>query len=113
MSLYLKEIGGKASKLNLATLPEKCVWSSDSKEIFCAVPQNPSSGPMPDEYYQGLTYFSDSFTRIKPETGEITEILSEGNFDAQNLTITANKQKLFFVNRKDGILWGINLATSN
>lgn len=112
LSLYLKELGGKTSKLGIATLPEKCAWSSDSKEIFCTVPQNPSAGPMPDEYYQGLTYFSDNFIKINSETSEVTEFLNEQEFDAKNLIITTDKQKLFFVNRKDGTLWGINLATS-
>lgn len=113
LSLYLKKADGKTLKLKVATLPEKCVWSSDSKEIFCASPRALNTGPMPDEYYQGLTDFSDKFIKIDSETNEITELYNELEFDAQNPIVTSDKQRLFFINRKDETLWGINLATSH
>lgn len=109
LSLYLKNTGGKTLKLEVTTPPEKCAWSSDSKEIFCAVPREFNVDVMPDEYYQGLTFFSDHFIKIGVEKSEITEVFNEQNFDAENIIITANKQMVFFINKKDGTLWGINL----
>lgn len=113
LSLYLKKTDGKTLKLGVTTLPEKCAWSSDSKEIFCALPRNFQNTNMPDSYYQGLTYFSDRLVKINAENNETTELFNEREFDAENLLITSDKERVFFVDRKDGTLWGINLAANN
>lgn len=103
----------KALTLGLVTLPEKCVWSNDSKSVYCAVPQSIPTGEYPDIWYQGTVSFNDSFWKLDVETN-IFELVydsaSSGNgFDGINLKLSSNEKYLLFTNKVDNQLWAITL----
>lgn len=111
-SVYNKETK-KALALGLVTLPEKCVWSKDSKSAYCAVPQSIPKGEYPDTWYQGSVSFNDSFWKLDVETN-IFELLydtaSEGRgIDGIKLQLSSNQRYLLFVNKVDNQLWAITL----
>lgn len=117
--------GGKNPKISLADangqrigswfengLADKCVWSSDNKTIFCALPQEISqSAVWPDDYYKGLVVLADDFYKINLETGARTKIAPQlrdaAGYDAQDLFLSPQEDRLFFVNKKDGLLYGL------
>lgn len=109
--LSLFDAGGKElQQLPLATLPEKCAWSPDSKDVYCAVPRRvPAGTTWPDDYLRGELAASDRVVNINPTTGDISPILDEGTLSLSNLFITKNNATLFFINRTDGTLWRYKL----
>ena len=94
-------------------MADKCVWSKDDRTVFCAVPQQISENAVwPDDYYKGLTIVNDDFYKINLETGEKTKIAGsqEGyGYDAQELFLSPKEDYLFFVNRRDGLLYILKL----
>lgn len=101
------------SNLNMDGLPEKCVWSNDNINIYCATPSN-MSGKQPDSWYQGLTSFDDTFIKIDSSTGEVTSVanvdsLGDQYVDATKLFLDNKNTELYFINKKDGTLWSLDL----
>ena len=106
---------GKITKINMKTLPDKCVWSKKSKTIvYCAIPSSISSGEYPDDWYQGSVSFDDTLWIIDMDInlGSIIanpNVYSEPSVDGINLILSENEDYLIFTNKKDYSLWGINL----
>ncbi len=101
------------SNLNVSGLPEKCVWAEDNITIYCAIPNN-MIGKQPDSWYQGLTSFEDTFVKIDTGTGEVSNVANDSSLDGQYLDAThlflnSKNNSLFFINKKDGTLWGLDL----
>ena len=101
--------------LGISSLSQKCVWTKDSLHAYCAsFTQLPASARMPDDWYQGVVSTNDSFWRIDAQTGE-AELLGEPYsgigrvFDATSLAISADDSALYFINKQDGILWGMRI----
>ncbi|MEK7585663.1 MAG: hypothetical protein AAB477_00275 [Patescibacteria group bacterium] len=93
-------------------LPEKCIWSLDKINIYCAVPNEISGKDYPDTWYQGRISFDDHFVKINTETQSTTEILDSVNetaVDATNLFLSKKEDTLFFINKKDSTLWSLDL----
>lgn len=93
-------------------LPEKCVWSKSGLYIYCATPNKIKGLQYPDIWYQGLESFNDSFIKIDVLTGSVSNILNSESItavDATNLFLSDNEEQLFFINKKDSTLWGLNL----
>ncbi len=116
VSLKLYNIKNHSTKiLPFSTLPEKCVWSNTNKYVlYCAVPKNPQIGDYPDQWYQGLTSFSDDIWMINIKTSATERILSpidtaRVKFDVIKPQINKDDHYIFFTNKKDMSLWGINL----
>lgn len=107
------ETGTNFKDLKLSGLADKCVWSKDNKTVFCALPQEMSEyATWPDDYYKGLLVLNDDFYKIDLETNQKTKIIGSGEaagFDAQELFLSPKEDYLFFVNRKDGLLWSLKL----
>ena len=103
------------SELNFVTLPEKCVWSQDNRSIFCAIPKEiSSSAVLPDDYYKNKFFFSDSIWRINLDNGEAIKIFEGGDdfqeiYDAQKLILSTQEDYLFFINKKNGLLYSLEL----
>ena len=100
--------------LRLPTLASKCVWSKDSKTIYCALLTGvPDNAVMPDDYYAGKFYTDDYFWKVNTETGKKERLVKledmKKMIDATDLFLSPNEDMLFFVNRKDGELYKINL----
>jgi len=93
-------------------LPEKCVWSDDKINIYCAMPNVIKGNEFPDLWYQGLISFDDYFVKINTTTGDMTTIansINETPIDATYLFLDNTEDTLFFTNKKDSTLWSLNL----
>jgi len=117
--LYLYDTGTKSAKsLGVNTLAEKCSWGTN-EIIYCAVPKS-ISGSQPDDWYQGLESFNDSFWKIDTISGTTTVLFDPASdaeamaakkdlvgseIDGVNLKLDENQNYLFFTNKKDGSVW--------
>ena len=94
-------------------LPEKCVWSSDNINVYCAVPSTVVGNQYPDYWYQGLVSFDDFFVKINTVTKSVSTLansVEEGSpVDATKLFLSKAEDKLFFINKKDFTLWQLDL----
>lgn len=108
-------VSNKVTSISPATLPEKCVWTKDSKKIYCAAAIKGVAFLYPDDWYKGKISFDDSLWVI--DTNDMTGNIiydftakSGQHIDAINLQLNSNENYLGFINKKDGILWGFDLA---
>ena len=98
--------------LGVYGLPEKCVWSNDNINIYCAIPNTITGIQYPDSWYQGVTSFEDYFVKINTKTKDMITIANSKNetvVDGTNLSLNNKEDKLFFVNKKDYTLWSLDL----
>lgn len=101
--------------LSVNTLPEKCIWSKTSDSIYCAVPKFISGTGYPDSWYKGQVSFSDEIWKLDAVTGtaeRISDMVSSAgseDIDGWKLALGATEEYLFFVNKKDSILWELIL----
>jgi len=93
-------------------LAEKCVWSNDNVDIYCAVPNTIVGNQYPDYWYQGLISFDDYFVKINTTTGEKTTIANSINeipIDGTNLFLDKTESTLFLINKKDSTFWSLDI----
>ncbi|KKS65976.1 MAG: hypothetical protein UV36_C0038G0004 [Parcubacteria group bacterium GW2011_GWC2_42_6] len=94
-------------------MADKCVWSKDGVTIFCALPQKMTTNAVwPDDYYKGLVVLEDDFYKIDLSASTKTKIAgssTETGYDAQDLFLSPKEDYLFFVNKKDGLLYSLKL----
>ncbi|MBP6925995.1 MAG: peptidoglycan-binding protein, partial [Candidatus Pacebacteria bacterium] len=105
---------GEDPIVSLKTLPEKCVWSSDAINIYCAVPEFIGRGLYPDDWYKGSVVFSDSIWSLNTVTGEtrqIADLSREGgqSFDVIKPTLEINELYMLFINKITGEPWILEL----
>jgi len=101
-----------AKNLDTYGLPEKCVWSTDNINIYCAIPNTIIGNQYPDVWYQGLVSFDDYFVKINTKTGDKTTIANSANetpIDGTHLFLDDKETTLFFINKKDGTLWSLDI----
>ncbi len=96
------------------TLAEKCVWAKDDVHAYCAIPSSTPSGIYPDNWYQGIISFSDTFWKIDTAVGT-AEVLADpaaigATIDGIKLFASPDETYLFFTNKKDMSLWAIDLS---
>ncbi|HPJ80282.1 MAG TPA: hypothetical protein PLF70_01080 [Candidatus Portnoybacteria bacterium] len=106
--------GGNKKAIGVSTLAEKCVWSQDVRYIFCAIPKNIAEAKvLPDDFYKEKFIGDDEFYKIDVGTGEKINILGDENlivsYDAKELFLSPQEDYLFFVNKRDGRLYSIEL----
>lgn len=106
--------GGEYQNLDIPTLVSKTVWSKNNKIIYYALPSlSFESITMPNDYNEGKITSRDSFWKMDITTGkkerliELNDIKNE--LDAANLFLSAEEDILFFVNKIDGKLYGIDI----
>src|SRR3989344_3668760 len=115
LKLKITNKNGEAPKeLNVLTLPEKCVWSQDERYAFCSVPSAlPPQAILPDDYYKETFSTADDFYKINTETNQKTLLIEpeqmESDYDATSLLLSPQEDYLFFVNKKDGLLYSLKL----
>jgi len=114
LKLKIADLGQSTiNQLDITTLPEKCVWSTDNQTVFCAVPENiPQIAILPDDYHKNLTSFSDHFWKINVDTGQKIEIFenkSEQIYDAKNLLLSPLEDYLIFINQTDDLLYSLEI----
>ena len=100
---------------NISTLPEKCVWSMENKNlVYCAVPLSVQEDGYPEKWYQGVVSFDDVLWSINTDTGEEKQIYNptadgKASVDMTNLSLSDKEDYIFFTNKKDLTLWGISM----
>ena len=110
----LDEVTGSYLELPTTVLPEKCVWSKQTDAFYCAVPSTTDLRVYPDDWYQGLYFSSDTLWRMDASTGVgsfIADLSKEGGepVDAISLGLTKDESFLYFINKRDNMLWGFSL----
>lgn len=106
--------GGQFRSLNFPTFAKKCVWSADSKFLFCAMPGNiPESAILPNEWQEGKIETADTFWKIEVSTGKKDRLIEtdkiNGSFDVLNPFLSQDEKTLFFVNKADGKLYKLGI----
>ena len=115
-NLHIKSIdSGEIQDGVVSTLPEKCVWGEE--DLYCAVPQT-LFGNLPDSWYQGRAFFSDTLWKIDLETGFAEFVFSpqqfdQSLFDMTLLTLTPSEEHVAFINKRDGSLWMYKLVQTD
>lgn len=97
------------------TLAEKCTWSTKKTSvIYCGTPIGGVSIGEPDDWYQGITHFTDQLWKFDTSTG-IAELLAEPkkafnqNLDVYKPMLSPNEDYLIFMNKTDLSLWTLKL----
>lgn len=94
---------------NISTLVDKCAWTEDSINIYCAVPQSwPDSVTLPDDYYKNAFLTTDDLWKINTETGE-KNLVFQGLGSISNLDINSNNNSLIFTSKNSRFLYQLNL----
>jgi len=114
LKLKIADLGqSTTSQLDITTLSEKCVWSTDNQTVFCAVPENiPQIAVLPDDYHKNLTSFSDHFWKINVDTRQKIEIFENKGgqiYDAKNLLLSPSEDYLIFINQIDDLLYSLEI----
>lgn len=96
--------------LTFKTFPEKCTFSKKEESVlFCAIPRNIGSMPLPDAWWQGKISFEDVLWKINLESGQSDILLNGGGFDMKNIMLSPEENYIFFANKRDGSLWSFQL----
>jgi hypothetical protein len=97
----------------LKTLPEKCIFSKDNINIFCAEPISiPDNTIMPDDYYKKTFSVNDVIWKINLETGKkdlLYQFQEDIDFDVVDMTLVKDEKIIFFINRSNGFLYRLEL----
>ncbi len=102
---------GGERDLQLATIPEKCAFASNTL-VYCAVPNSwPSFPQLPEDYTDGSIQTTDSFWAIDLTNGQKFEILKSSalsdKFDAEHLIVAGNY--LIFTNKYNHLLYALKI----
>lgn len=92
--------------IDLAILPEKCVWLQN-ENIICAGNNVVPNAVYPDAWYAGTVHFSDQLYQINSATHLYTVLYNGQNqsFDITNLRIDENQRLVYFIDKTSGYLW--------
>ncbi len=112
--LVMNRQGGEVQSLMFPTFAAKCVWSADSKTLYCAMPGNiPESAILPNDWQEGKVVTADTFWKIDTATGKKERLVNpekiSGSFDALNPFLSQDEKSLFFTNKGDGKLYKLSL----
>jgi hypothetical protein len=113
---YVRDEGERSNTvpLPIATLPEKCAWSTHHHTILCGTFMAPEGAQIPDAWYQGQMNFSDSIWSVDTETTEIALIATPRTLVQKDIDVTVplvdnTDTHFFFINKRDGTLWATRL----
>lgn len=104
---------GKKVPLLMAVIPEKCVGGETF--LYCAVPRDLGSiETFPDNWYKGVTSYSDILWEIDVAVGIATpvsdfELESGRQIDVSKIGISEDNTRLYFINKNDNTLWMFDL----
>lgn len=110
----LDDNGENYRGLEIPTFISKCVWSSDNKTIYYALPGNiPDSSILPNDYLAGKFNTTDTFWKTDTTSDKKERVVDldkiRGQIDAKDLFLNEDESFLFFINKIDGKLYRINL----
>ena len=104
------------NRLSITTLAEKCVWSKTGQTAYCGVPRQLPAGEYPDAWYRGEISLADNIWQITNNTKQPQLLFNPKlsgvaqDIDAINLTLSSDEKTLYFINKNDNTLWGLNLV---
>ena len=106
--------GKNYTDLVIPTIVTKAVWSDDSSTVYYAMPNDvPEDVIWPNDYDDKKFMTKDTFFKLDVETGKKTRIIELDDIkeavDANNLFLSPSEDMLFFTNRKNGLLYRLNL----
>lgn len=114
--LFARNLVNKAvGEIIPGTLAEKCVWSiKKAGAIFCSAPINDLGPEEPDNWYRGVTHFSDRIWLLDTNTGTAKVLVEpkqsmDIDIDATELKLSLNEDYLIFINKIDLSLWALRL----
>ncbi|MCD8528029.1 MAG: peptidoglycan-binding protein [Candidatus Pacebacteria bacterium] len=112
--LIHSQIDGTSNMINLNTFIEKCVWENDDI-LWCAVPETlDRTRVFPDAWYRGVFTATDSIWRIDTTNGSTRKVVDAAGFpeqiDVSDIMLTEKRDYLLIRNRRDNVLWGIELG---
>jgi hypothetical protein len=106
---------GDTVPLPIATIADKCVWTTDDSAIYCGIPVNPPTNySYPDDWYQGVASFSDRIWKIDV-AGRYAQLVldfskeTSNSADIKSIAVDPLNTELVFMNKLDGSLWGYKL----
>ncbi len=111
-----KKTEGISDFFPIETLPEKCVWSNNNKNVvYCASPERINPAEYPDDWYKGLVSFRDEVWKIDVSSGKTEFIMNLGSeskedIDAINIKLNKKENFLLFMNKNDMTLWSLQIA---
>jgi hypothetical protein len=111
LETFMYDIKSKSlTYLSQATIVDKCTWSSNSKEVFCGVPQKLYEAPYPDAWYKNEVSFADNIWAINAETGSFRIVIPLQDqvitpIDVQNIKISNTGKYLLFQDKNTLALW--------
>lgn len=118
LSLGTISIGsGEFRDLKVPTLASKCAWSKNNKTVYYALPGAIKEGAvMPNDYQEKRITTKDTFWKVDVTTGKNERVIQLGELekinetlDAESLLLSPDEDILFFINRTDRKLYGIEL----
>jgi hypothetical protein len=115
LKLEIGDVNGSNFKnLNVPTLVDKCVWTKDSQEIYCALPSDiVEDSVIPNDYQERKILTKDTFWKINIKSGKKERIVELEDFteeyDAINLFFSPKENILFFINRYNDKVYRIIL----
>ena len=92
-------------------IPEKCVMNPIQDEVvFCATPRNRAQEMFPDDWYKGVTSYSDLLWSLNISTGEATPLSdfaadSGREIDVIKIGTDAGGKNIWFINKNNNTLW--------
>lgn len=108
-------VNNSVTEILPTALAEKCIWSIKQTGIlFCAAPIDESIGGEPDNWYRGVTHFSDRIWFFDTDA-DIAQVLVEPNsgfgvdIDVINPKLSPDEDYLVFTNKTDLSLWALKL----
>jgi len=112
--LVMNRQGGEIQSLLFPTFASKCVWSSDSKVLYCAMPGDISdSAVLPNDWQEEKASTADTFWKIDAASGKKERLVDpekiSGSFDVLNPFLSQDEKTLFFTNKADGKLYKLSL----
>lgn len=116
LETFIYDIKSKNSTyLTQSTLVDKCVWSPDSKNIYCGIPQKLYQAPYPEVWYKNDISFSDNVWIIDPETGKFKIVIPLQDqvispIDVYKIQVSSNGKYLLFQDKNTLSLWKYDLV---
>lgn len=98
----------------ITSTPAKCIWLSGGISAICQSFSLPRTASFPDDWYMGNVSLAGSFWKINTKNDHVDLLadpaLSGGLvFDATQLFLSDDEKILYFTNKIDGTLWGMNI----
>jgi hypothetical protein len=108
---FKNQITNEDRKVRFYSLPEKCVWSQNTKkDAYCGIPTTSSANTFPESWYLGITKFNDNVWKID-EKGE-NLILNKSKYTKDSIdiikpSISSDDKYMIFINKDDLSLWAL------